>query len=230
VISIKKYLSLNNQVDRSWMDAVRILIGGIAEHTVTGQADDLARFRENIGKASDALVEGISPETLLTQADSVLKSLAEHNRHTVWFQRFQTTELQNMVKMLTSAVGAVATTGEANALVLTNIEKQVAVVSDLNDVRLMKARLSGCLANIRTEAARQRTETEKTIQDLRRGISEFQPDPATNTSATGDDEGLGTGATTGLPTRLRPDIPLSELGRTASIHSRPPLHCNNPGR
>jgi hypothetical protein len=225
VISIKKYLSLNCQVDRSWMDAVRVLIEGIAEHVVTGQTDDLARFRETITQASDALVDGIAPEALRTQADSVLKSLAEHNRHITWFQRFQTTELQNMVSMLTSAVGAVAATGAANTLILTNIEKQVAVVSDLNDVRLMKARLSGCLANIRMEAARQRTETEKTIQELRRGLSQFQSDRTTHVSApgvaNGDDDGPNPDLRAELPTRLRPEVPLSELAKGVSIRSRP---------
>jgi len=215
VISIKKYLSLNTQVDRSWMDAARSLISAIAGHAMTGPTDDLARFREDIAKATGALVDGAGPETVLSQTDAVVKSLAEYNRRIVWFQRFQTTEMQNMVRMLTSAVGAVAATGEANTQILAKIERDVAIVSDLNDVRQMKARLSGCLADIRIEAAHRRTETDKTIQELRHGLSQFQPDQNADLVPPGDGPNQYMGAK--LATRLRPDVPLSELGRGVSI-------------
>lgn len=217
VISIKKYLSLNAQVDRSWMDAVRTLISAIAGHAVTGPGDDLARFRENISQASGALVDEAGPETVLTQTDAVVKSLADYNRRLVWFQRFQTTEMQNMVRMLTSAVGAVAATGEANTQILAKIERDVAVVSDLNDVRQMKARLSGCLADIRAESARRRTETEKTILELRHGLSQVQSDQ--NAEIFAPDDGAYPYMSTKLVTRLRPDVPLSELGRGVSIRT-----------
>ena len=139
---------------------MRILIEGIGRHAVAGDPEESTRFQSSIQKESEAVVDEITPEDLLVRAGSVLKELEEYNRTVARRHHLNTAEFRNMVKMLTSAVGTVAAASEVNVSILTDIGKQVAVTSELDDVRIMKARLSDCLTNIRKEAERQQTDTE----------------------------------------------------------------------
>jgi GGDEF domain-containing protein len=195
---------------------VRSLVQGIGQHAIAGEADDCARFRQNIRDISTALAEEVEPERILEQANSVLKELEEYNRHATWFHRFQTIELQNMVKMLTSTVGTISAASQSNVRILGDIERQVAVISELDNVRMMKARLSTCLTDIRQEAQRQQLETGKTIQELRRRLDS---DEKPSTSDAGERAAIerAKDLVTGLPRRGEAEAALIE---SANIGAR----------
>jgi GGDEF domain-containing protein len=152
------------------MHVIRVLIEGMGEHVIAGEAADYAQFRASIQKISEALMAEIEPKDLLAHADSALRALDEHNRRTFRQQALHSTELQNMVTMLTSTIGAVSEAGEDNISRLSEIESRVARASELDDVRLIKSRLSDCLADIRSEAERQRKDNQSTIAQLNQGL------------------------------------------------------------
>lgn len=170
MISIKKFLSKDNETERALLDAVRMLIQGIGEIGMTGPAEETRRSRETIQEISDALSKELAPEDLATHARSVLSELEDNNRRALRRQNLQTVELQNMVKMLTSTVGIVSAAGNTNVQRLSEIEKQVTVASALDDVRLIKSKLSDCLADIREDAERQKKETGETIEELNKSL------------------------------------------------------------
>ena len=172
VISIKKYLSLDTEAAQTLMNVVRILIQGIGKHAVGEDADECAQFRAALKEASDALMGGISPTELVGRAGSVLNALEVHNQRFIRRQRLQTAELQKMVKMLASTVGAVSSAGNATVARLCEIEAHVAKVSELHDVRDMKTKLSDCLADIRKEADHQRAEAGETVKQLSQGLDQ----------------------------------------------------------
>jgi GGDEF domain-containing protein len=169
-----------------------------------------ARFRASIQKESEAAVDGINPADLLVSAGSVLKELEDYNRNIGRRQHLQTAEFRNMVKMLTLAVGKVSAASEVNVSILSDIGKHVAIASELDDVRVMKARLSDCLTNIRKETERQQTENEATIRRLREGLDQAQKRSAAVLGTTGKDQ--GTDAVTGLPRRPSAEAALAEPG------------------
>jgi len=189
---------------------VRILIEGIGRHAVAGDPEESTRFQSSIQKESEAVVDEITPEDLLVRAGSVLKELEEYNRTVARRHHLNTAEFRNMVKMLTSAVGTVAAASEVNVSILTDIGKQVAVTSELDDVRIMKARLSDCLTNIRKEAERQQTDTDATLRGLRDGLSQLQERATDASGATGKHQGKD--AITGLPLRPVAEAALAERG------------------
>jgi GGDEF domain-containing protein len=211
VISIKKFLSQNNdeandedRADPALMHVVRGLVQGIGEHAVAGDPEDCARFRESIRVVSEDLAGEISSADLLVHTGSVLKALEGHNRRTARHQRLQTAELQHMVQMLTSAVGAVSALSEANIGRLNEIEKQVASASELGDVRVIKAKLSDCLCDIQKEAERQRKETGDTIVKLSLGLNHARKQAA---------EIAARDPVTGLPRRPEAEGALAEAVR-----------------
>jgi GGDEF domain-containing protein len=207
VISIKKFLTTNAESDQTVMHIVRLLIQGIGKNAFKGDADDCARFRETVQEVVDALTDEISPAELLVRAGSLLKAFEDHTGRVTRHQHLQTLELQNMIKMLTSTVGVVSSVSNANIGRLNEIEKQVVVVSELDDVRIIKSRLSDCLADIRTEAERQRKETGEIIEHLSHEI-DLARKPRAGTS-----KGESQDPVTGLPLRSEAEAALSDSGR-----------------
>lgn len=156
----------DREEDRSLIRAVRILVQGIGQHATADDVDDCQLFRESINALSDELADGMESEKLLVAVGAVLKTLEDHTRHTAKRQSLQTTELKNMVKMLTSTVADISALSTTNISVLGEIEKQVAGVSELNDIRLVKSKLSDCLTEIKKESERQMSEATETIVRL----------------------------------------------------------------
>jgi diguanylate cyclase (GGDEF)-like protein len=210
VISIKKFLSLDKEAERAPMHVVRALIQGIGEHAIAGEADDCARFRECIRTISDALIDGIAPEQLLVHTGAVLRALEDHNRRTSRQMALHFAELQNMVKMLTGTIGAVSVTGSANISRLSGIEKLVASASELDDVRLIKTRLSDCLTDIRSEAERQRKDNRATVDQLTQGLDEARKRSPVSFEAPAQD------AVTGLPLRPAAETALANTSQAGA--------------
>ncbi len=210
MISIKKFLSKDGEADRAAMQAVRLLVLGIGEHAAEGDADVTARFREGIQDIVDVLGDEIEPEELLLHVNAVVSALQDHHRRTLRQRTLQTTELQNIVKMLTSTVGVVASASDTHVTRLGEIEKQVLVASELNDVRSIKAKLSDCLGDIRKESERQRKETGEIIEELTQGLEYARK----GTTAVRENGALD--AVTGLPFRPDAEAALAQAGRTGA--------------
>jgi hypothetical protein len=192
------------------MHVVRILVQGIGVHAVVGEADDHARFQESIQEVSDALMDQISPAELLVHGASVLNTLEAHTCRTTSGMQFQTVELQNMVKMLTSAVGVVSAVSNVNISRLSEIDNQVAAASKLDDVRMIKAKLSDCLVDIRKEFERQQKETGETIRQLTQCLEEARKH-SRNLLETATKDPV-----TGLPLRPEAEAALAEPGLAGS--------------
>ncbi len=208
MISLGKFLSHDNEAEATLLHVVRILIEGIGANAAEGDIDDGAQFRESIHNISAAITKDVTPAQLLVHAGSVLKALEDHTRRAARRRRLQTTEFQHMVKMLTSTIGVVSAASNANVGRLGEIEKQVATTSELDNVREIKTRLSECLSDIRSEAERQRKETDDTIQQLSQGLDNARLRAANPSEADSQD------VITGLPTRKEAETALAQAARS----------------
>jgi diguanylate cyclase (GGDEF)-like protein len=208
VISIKKFLNSDNENERALTHALRTLIQGISDHTITGAPGDAGRFRESIQKLNESLGGDITHEELLVQAGSIVKALEDHNHRVARQHAQHSAELQNMVGMLTSALAEVSSGGEANATRLTEIEKRLASTWELEDMRSIKVRLGDCIASIRSEVERQRKSTQKTIEQLNQSLEQARQ---CSTVATVD---ASQDPVTGLPIRAGAETSLAEAGQS----------------
>jgi len=207
VISIKKFLSLDTESEQTLTHVMRILVEGIGQHAAAGDAEDCARFRETVREFLDGLVDGISRAELLVRAGSVLNGFEDYNHRTIKHQRLRTEELQNMVKMLASTVKVVSAASNSNVGILGDIEARITMVSQLDDVRIIKAKLSDCLIDIRKEAERQQKETGEIIEQLNHELNHTRNHPADPHTGEGRD------VITGLPLRPEAEVALAQLGK-----------------
>ncbi len=175
----------DNETEQALMRVIQLLLQGMGLHVVEGDPDDHTEFRHEIDQILQRFEEATSTTELVVQAKSALSALEVHNRRTLSYLRLPAMELQTMVKMLTSTVGAIAASGDENVRRLRDIEKQVEFASLIEDVRLIKTRLGACLDEIRREAERQRDETGRTVEQLSQGLGGTQKAPPTTDEATG---------------------------------------------
>jgi GGDEF domain-containing protein len=182
-------MSSKPESEQTLIRVIRILVQGIGQHAIEGDPDESTLFPESINGLSDSLVDGIEPE--------------DYTRRTAKRQSLQTAELKNMVQMLTATVGGISAVSNANVSILGEIEKQVASASELNDIRTMKGKLSGCLAEIKKEAERQASETSDTVERLSIELAQVRHRSASLRQGEEKD------ATTGLALRPEAEVALA---------------------
>ena len=213
MITLKQFLSSGQEADHTAMHVVRLLVQGIGQHATTGDGEESTHFRETMKEASEAIIDTINPADLLVRAGWVLNELEQHTRRAERVHRLQNTELQNMVKMMTAALSNVSATSKVNISKLSEIAKNVGVASELNDVRLIKGKLSECLIDIQEEAKRQQTEIAETIQELREGLDRDRGESA----HAGGGHAKTVDTVTGLPCRPDAETAIAEAARSNSI-------------
>src|SRR5438067_64162 len=110
VISLKKYWN-DNEAEASMLPVLKLLLEGIALHSIEGDPEDQAGFRESIGQINDQINKAITIPELVALSSSVLQSLEDYNRRTSIYLKLNSSEFQSMVKMLTSTVSAITEAG-----------------------------------------------------------------------------------------------------------------------
>ena len=176
--------------------AVQGLIQGIGRHVIEGEAQDLERLRATLASAAAAFTTEAAESDLTAHTSVILRALEEYNRRTERACRRQSIEYQHMVQMLADTLGEITSTSQENLQHLREFESQLVWAAQIEDVRMLKARLSDCLKQIREEVARQRLSTETTIEKLRGAIRGAEP------SAIPANQAVAVDATTGLPGRI----------------------------
>ncbi len=206
MISIKKLLNADPEATGPMLRAAQILLQGIGDHAIRCDPDEYIRFRQSMELTGAALADcAAGPETLI-QAGGAIRLLEDYNRRTAQQLRVRGSELEGMVKMLTGAIGEISTAGEENVSRLHRIEGMVSSVTQIEDVRAVRAQLSICLDEIRKEAGRQKTVSSGAIDRLKQDLERVQA-------------GTSTDALTGLPVRAQ----AVELIGTACASEQPAL-------
>ncbi len=173
MISIGKYIrTRKGQLEQSLRHIIQLLLQGIQHHVVEGDSLDYEQFRSGLQVLADKISEQTPPAELLVISGATLKGLKDYSERTTRFVRAQGLELQRMISMLTQTVMSIGSTSELASSRLQEIEKQLERASMIEDVRIVRLKLSQCLESIREEADRQRQEASNTIASLNQEIQE----------------------------------------------------------
>jgi diguanylate cyclase (GGDEF)-like protein len=206
VISIKKYLESNHDMERGLLQVVQLLLQGIGQHAVEGESADCSAFRQDMERAADGIAQANALPDLMMQAGGALKALEEYNHRTTGYFGLRNDELQKMFEMLTATIGSISSTGAENVRRLREIEGQVVGAAQIEDVRQIKARLSECLGEIRKETERQKVETSRTMEQLNQGLENAQQAPGAKPAPAMD-------PVTGLPGRPQAEQALEKASQ-----------------
>lgn len=174
MISLKSYLSRDNEAETAYRRIIGLFLQGISLHSVEGDKADYERFREDIDKCLAVL----SPETpvpeLLVVVGGALRAMEDYNQRTGKFVRRQNTELHHMVSMLTQTIITIGASSEHSIQSLQNIEKSIESSQAVEDIQILKLRLSECLEAVRDEAERQQRDGRDALESLKKELESSQ--------------------------------------------------------
>jgi diguanylate cyclase (GGDEF)-like protein len=174
VISLKKLLNTNSESESSMLRVAQLLLHGIGTNAIRCDPEEYLQFRESMEQTAAALADcADGPETMM-QAGGAVRSLEDYNRRTAHLLRERGSELQSMVKMLTTAISEISTAGEENVSRLRHIEGEISSAAQIEDVRAVRAHLSVCLGEIRMEADRQKLAASSAVNRLKQDLERLQ--------------------------------------------------------
>jgi GGDEF domain-containing protein len=153
---------------------ISILLEGIATHALDLDRDARRNFRERIGEIRRGMNAGASAGTLIENAGLAERAIGDYARQTTRLVRSQGAEMQNMIAMLTRVVSDIGGVGGRAMARLRKIGDDLERVAALVGVSTLKGRLRDCLADIRTEAKQQESESDRMVQVLRGEMSRKQ--------------------------------------------------------
>jgi GGDEF domain-containing protein len=174
MISLRSYLSRDTGAETTYRRVIGLFLQGIALHSVEGDKADYDRFREDIEKCMAVL----SPETpvseLLVVVGGALRAMEDYNQRTSKFVRRQNTELQHMVSMLTKTIITIGASSEQSVNRLQSIEKSIESTQKVEDIQILKLRLSECLEAVRDESERQQRDGRDALANLKKELENSQ--------------------------------------------------------
>jgi diguanylate cyclase (GGDEF)-like protein len=103
----------------------------------------------------------------MVEAGTVVQALEDYANRTTQVIQQNRAELQAMVGMLAKTVESVASESSASVSRLQQIEEQLTAATEIEDVRLLRAKLADCLTSIQEETAKRREQQEQALQALR---------------------------------------------------------------
>jgi len=175
VISLKQFLTRPESDHEEFLAAqarmISLVLDGIVVHAVRGSPADYVRFEADLAGVRDEITrEKCSPGDLLVKTGTALKAMQDYNRRTADFSNAQAVELQKITSMLAGAIANLSIAGSTSVTRLQAIERQLEQGTAIDDVRLLKEKLSECLVGIREEKLRQQTVSDSAVSEYSEGL------------------------------------------------------------
>jgi GGDEF domain-containing protein len=206
LISLKKILQDDGATEDTLLRVVRLLLQGMQDYAIVGDADDLGGFRMNLQWLTQGLEGGMTAAELLVQAGSALQTLQDYNLRTSRYLKRPAGEWQAAVIMLIGVIAGMLTADEPTAIRLREISARARTAAGAEEVHKIRLQLSACLADLQIESRRQKE------QDAQNWLA--PPAVAESETATPASEPIA-----GLPTRA-----LAEEALAAAWQSDPPSY------
>jgi GGDEF domain-containing protein len=121
-------------------------------------------FHANLTKLGASLLTAQDQDELIRIALAICEAVGQYNREAQRVHGAQTVELRCMIEMLSQTLISLAQAGGQSVDTLQSIQKQLEVARQLNDIRLLRARLGDSLKTISDEAKRQRERNDRILQ------------------------------------------------------------------
>ena len=151
-MSFVRYLSGDKGADKAALRRfIALLLSAIENHAVAGDEADCRHFRAAIREISSQFSPETSGESVLLMAGGINSTCKEYADRTRHYIQAHSLELQQMVSMLTAALATLIEASDVSAARLLTIEKQLESAAVLEDVKVLRLKLSQCLESIEQE-------------------------------------------------------------------------------
>jgi diguanylate cyclase (GGDEF)-like protein len=155
VASVKNHLPPTAPVEPTALPVIKLLLQGIAVHSLKGDLADYHQFRAKMQKISDSLEEGQSFPEMELHAGSAVTSLRDYTQRNDKRRQQQTSESRAIIQLLMDTLEDLSIARPERMQQLKEIAGQLASATEAEELRAGKHQLSDCLTEVRKEAERQ---------------------------------------------------------------------------
>ena len=164
VLSIRKYLTgYGTESTNPLLTVCTLLLEGIIRSALPYDREEYSEFRATLEGLTSVIEHSQDGDQLVAAGEQVCEALGSYNRGVQRMQAAQTVELRCMIEMLGKALAGLAEAGGQSVQALQNIRAQVENARQLDDIRVLRARLGDSLKAISEEAKLQRERNAKTL-------------------------------------------------------------------
>jgi GGDEF domain-containing protein len=172
LISIKHYLEHAPSSD--YRPTLDLLAATVSQHPIAFNPTQRERFRGDVTAILHRLNIPVSAEQFIVAVGAISEALMHHNESIATLIGSQSSELQNMIVMLTQSIRFLGSASDESTRNLEEIAGQLKQASTLEDVSLLRVRLGQCLGKLKEEAARQNHSCNQKLQALSEKLAESQ--------------------------------------------------------
>lgn len=167
MISLKKYISSSKDgLASAALETSALLIDGIARHAVNCDPVDFDTLQLKFRNLRREFGESPSPEAVRAVANSAVTAMQAYNRGVEKNAKSHLREMLSIVGMLTETVSQATAGSEKSVSNLQSITTQLQEVYEIEDVRVVKARLAESLRGLREETIRQKELAAREMAEL----------------------------------------------------------------
>jgi GGDEF domain-containing protein len=175
--------------------ATWLLLDAVRLHPVVTAAVDDTPFRKQVEVVQQRLQAASSKEEMLVAVGLLNQTLQNYNASVAAVVKQQEGELQDVVAMLAKALTSLGSASQRSSKSLEFIEVHLRRAKDAQEFQQVRTQLEECLSAIHFEADRQKSETQRTIDDLREKLARTHERLVSRSLPVEDD------SVTGLPQR-----------------------------
>jgi GGDEF domain-containing protein len=169
----------------------QLLLEGIRDHAVEGDAGDYEKFRSDMKNLESKLSPATPAAEVLVLAGSAVKQVEHYNLGATKFLSAKAAQVQNMLGMLTRTIGDVAAVDRESLARLKRIERRLEKASAIEDILAVKAHMEECLNHVREETELRTSQVEKLTGSIGQTGDQAQPPPEASEPLTADQTSLG---------------------------------------
>jgi GGDEF domain-containing protein len=177
-----------------------LLLEGVSKSALAYDRGEYSEFCATLGKLAATLATSRDPSGVLAVAEAANDAIEDYNRGAQNVHAAQTVELRCMIEMLSQTLMSLADSGGQSVAALQSIRNQVESARQLDDIRLLRARLGDSLKSISDEARRQK---ERNAEVLKRAEEAAQ-------AAAGQRDDREVDRVSGLPSTEKAESAITE--------------------
>jgi GGDEF domain-containing protein len=160
LVSLKGVLRIGKPTAADYVRSLQTLLAGISRSTIDGREDELAAFRETLLRLSSEIREQSAAAELEQTVAASLEHLRAYNDRFSKLNVGKMAELKSVMRTMTETITFLSESRTRSVHQLHFFERQMEQAAHLDDIRLLRAKLTSCLDTVREETVRLHTETK----------------------------------------------------------------------
>lgn len=173
MISLKRSLRLAER-QAGALQALDLLLEGMGSLAVKADQGAYDDFRKEMNGIAAKVDDAADEAEMMVHCGAAVESLRDYNRAVSGMFAAHRTELHKMVEMLTTSLAALSASATTAVDQLTAIRADLVRATELDDIRLIRTKLGGCLKAIEAEAARQEESARNKADEMLKRIAAAQ--------------------------------------------------------